>query len=173
MTTFKKCFLKFKTKKFTICCIIFFLVLFIISKIFPVLYWFFHDSRLDYCLDFSECKDEFYLLIDYLDNNYSLNCDKNFYINYNSENKLYTLCDLESKETIFLPDHINTAFIRIENACQNAYSFSDIDISNGVVEFKVEARPYWFVFSPASRPKYEKDCLIKKADTNFYHVCFG
>jgi len=135
--------------------------------------WFFHDRRLDYCLEFSECKEDFYAIVDYLDSTYSLDGERSFALKYDNEKKLYSLYDLDSKEDIAISEDINAAFISVMDACMTEYRFDYIDIKNGVIEFDVEVRPYMFVYSPEAKPKYERDCLIKKADKNFYHICFS
>ena len=64
------------------------LVVILYFTFYPIYMWFFHDRRLDYCLEFSECKEDFYAIVDYLDSTYSLDGERSFALKYDNEKNL-------------------------------------------------------------------------------------
>lgn len=153
-----------------------FVILMFICTCVGTLMIIFYGDIWKYCADYEEYADEFNLVKDYIEAEFSNKTDKYLSINsYGGELKVY---NPDTKEYLQLPDDVKSALYVVDrNGFPNKDSGLElIRIHEGRISFCISNRRYALVFSPDQKPTWvnspdeEHKVRVKSIGDGWYHV---
>ncbi len=130
-----------------------------------------------YSADFDEYKDDFVVLKDYVEETFSSEYGKWFFVSTNGTGTK-TLFDPEGKEYLDLPSEVGTSLAIVDSQAfpDKDSNLDVIQVHNERVSFCIENGQYALVYSPKEKPTWlnspdeDIEIKVKKIGDGWYHV---